>query len=155
MEEVCQVTTVTYQTKIIGAVIVLLFFSGCIKNVDVLSPFHIYGKVVEKNGENAVEEVEVFFIDTGFDYVRSKDTKKGTYKIGISAKDGYFDLTFKYFWGYKEAFYKAKPNETFDLIFKKKGYEEKIISYDSKKLHRKDTITEVEVGEVSLIPIKR
>src|SRR5574341_472011 len=146
-EVVYQVMAINYLINIAASVVALVFLSGCIKNIDLVTSFHFSGKVVEK--ETPISGVEVFFVDKRFDYVRSKDSQKGTHKLGTSTENGHFDLSFIYLWGYKEVFSKAKPLRTFDLIFKKAGFEEKFISYDSRNLLQKNNIIQIEIGEIS------
>ncbi|KAF0145270.1 MAG: hypothetical protein FD156_1101 [Nitrospirae bacterium] len=134
------------------SIIYLLLLIGCTTHIDYLYQFHIAGTVVGFKNETPTEKVEILFVDTGF--IPVKGDKKIIHKIGLSGEDGNFDLTFDYWWGYKKTFYTTKPKETFDLIFKKEGFEEKIISYDSKALPQKDNVIQVGVGKIYLVPKK-
>lgn len=139
-------------TLVINAIITLglVFSIGCMKHVDRLETFHITGKVVEKKNEMPIEGVEIFFRDRGLDYVRSKDLSKGTFKIGETNKDGCFDLSFQYWWGYKEAFFKERPKQKFDLIFSRFGFKDKHMSYDFELLLKKGEIVDVKVDKIIL-----
>lgn len=133
----------------IGIAMIFMLALGCIKHVDRLETFHITGRVIGRD-EMPIMGVEIFFRDRGFDYVRSKDFSKGTFKIGETNNEGYFDLSFQYWWGHNKALFKKMPEQKFELIFSKPGFVDRSITYDYKLLTQKDEAVEVEVGKIVL-----
>lgn len=147
-----QVTTGNYLTKITISILTLISIAGCIKNVDVITSFNISGRVIESDKGIPVKNTQIVFIDRGFDYVRSRHPDKYSHEIGSSNAEGVFDIVFEYWWGYQYVFSKPKPRKTFDLVFRKEGYKDKNISYDSKILPVENRVIHVEVGTVILYP---
>lgn len=137
---------------IISAILIVQF--GCAKHIDRVDAFHIIGRVIDKTTERPIEGVQVSFRDTGFDSIRSQDPIKGTIKIGDSKVDGYFDISFQYWWGNEDTFYRKPPKQTFDLIFNKPDYASKHISYDLRVHYRKNEMAEVDVGDVVMESVR-
>jgi hypothetical protein len=141
-------------------VMMLIFPIGIGMHIDSTTTFHVHGTILNSNS-NAISGVEVFFVDRGFDYVRSKNTAAGTTKLGVSGNNGMLDFTYPYFWGRNEPFLlyffdyhlnlsPRKPCKTFDLIFKKDGYIEKTMRYDAKTLTERNNVVEVDIGQVKM-----
>lgn len=117
-----------------------LLFPGCYRHVDYLTEFRIQGTVLDKGSGEPLGNVEIRFIDTGFDHARSKNQVPE--RIGITDRLGSFDLRFDYAWGANEGLFMREPAKTFTLEFLRESYiaarldlHESDYSYDEKTLH--------------------
>lgn len=127
-----------------------LVVMGCGGHVDRLQTFHIYGQVYDAVNQTPLKEVEIYFHDVGFDSVRRNDCKKGAFKVGKSDENGKFNFNFEYSWDFTKFFLIPNPKETFKLVIKEIGYEDKVIFYESRNMSRTGIVTEVSVGKVEL-----
>lgn len=98
---------------------VLLF--GCSTHVDNLTRFHIKGDVIGKESGAPVKRAVLFFTDTGFDYVRSKNVSAR--QIGQSDEGGKLNLRFDYLWGVNESLFAKTPPQTFILGLEHPAYQ--------------------------------
>ena len=102
--------------------LILTLLSGCGGAlVDNGAKFHFTGRVIDQKSEMGIRRVELFFIDTGMDYVRS--LKKKAFPVGQSDASGNFVLLFNYGWGVELSSSDEKSNETFTLEFQHPDYE--------------------------------
>lgn len=112
---------------------------------DRISTLHIYGMFIEDGNNKSINKVMI-----SFHYKTDQQMEVGT--IGSSGRDGRFDFTFEQWWGFGDPTYKTKSNESFKLIFRKEGYEEKAITYELDKLPLSGNITEIAIDKVLLMP---
>jgi hypothetical protein len=156
MEEVSREIMVKSPIKSITVFTTICFLLvGCVKHVDKLVPFHFTGAVVNEVSKTPIEDADVIFIDRGFNnYLPADEREKATFIIGKTDANGYFDIKFNFWWGLKEAFYISKPEEIFDLLFIKPEYKDKVISYDLENLPRENNVIQVNVGKITLTPMK-
>ena len=110
---------------------------------DRITAFHIYGTTIEHGSNKSLLRVGIFF------YYQTNN-QMGEIKIGSSEQNGHFDFNFEQWWGFGDPIYKTKANEVFKLIFRREGYNDKIISYDLGKLSKKGNIVEVAIDQVIL-----
>lgn len=95
--------------------------SGCsLRHIDLVTQFHVTSNVLEKKANNPLDGVTIYFVDTGFDSVRSK--KRVLKEIGKSDSKGNVNITFDYWWGCEEGMFADTPTKTFDIEFSKDNY---------------------------------
>ena len=110
------------QKQIIASIIIFLCMLSCTVNkVDVITTFAIEGRVYDKATKRPLEHVHVYFIDTGYDDVRSN--KDHRLAIGRSDENGEIKVRLNYFWGYHDAIFLPKPKKIFDIVLSKDSYE--------------------------------
>ena len=117
-----------------------LLFPGCYRHLDYLTEFHIQGTVVDKRSGEPLGNVEIMFIDTGFDDARSRNQVPES--VGTTDRLGNFDLSFDYAWAVNEGLFKRKPAKTCTLEFLRESYRttrldlrESDFSHDGKTSH--------------------
>jgi len=92
--------------------------------------FVIQGHVYDKESNFPLNQVKVYFIDTGYDEVLSK---KGTpIQIGLSDPRGKIDLRFNYLWKRKTPAFYGPLIHSFDMVLSREAYE-------TQKLHFKES----------------
>ena len=84
-----------YRIWFFTSLIILFTISGCTaKHIHSVTIFEIQGHVFDKASGLPLENVKVSFIDTGYDYVRSK--KPFPIEIGQSDSNGLIKARFNY-----------------------------------------------------------
>jgi hypothetical protein len=115
--------------------------------------FEIQGQVFDKQSNLPLENVKVSFIDTGYDYVRSK--KPLPIEIGQSDSNGLIKARFNYLWAHQDFIFYGPPKETFQIVLSKKLYAPRRFNFDESKLESDAFIFEVNLEEVYMVPINK
>ena len=116
----------------------ILFFAflsilACMaKHVDSVTIFAIQGRVFDSISKVPLENVRVFFIDTGYDDVRSK--KAHRLEIGQSDLNGKIEARLNYYWGHKTSVFHSLPKQTFAIAFSKASYETRYFHFKESQL---------------------
>lgn len=139
------------KTKIILVILLLLPIS-CFRyrHVDLLTSFIVTGEVFDKSTGLPLGQINVAFIDTGFDYKRSN--RQILIKIGESDNQGKINLKLDYWWGKKESIFKRTPKETFDIILSKKSYKTKILHFKASELIEEEGKLVVSLKKIYIEP---
>jgi hypothetical protein len=102
--------------------------------------FVIEGRVFDKESNFPLNQVKVYFIDTGYDEVLSK--KATPIEIGLSNSRGKIDLRFNYLWERKASAFYDPSLKTFDIVLSREAYE-------TKKFHFKES--ELETDRIAFL----
>lgn len=134
--------------KLCIVILASTLLASCITHYDVLSTFAIVAKTTNSTDNAPVTDVAVYFVDTGFDLVRSKDN----FKMFISNTDnaGNINKEFSYFWGYETSLMDCQGTNTFGILFEKQGFHPKELHFDSSSLKRNGEVLQINIGAVSL-----
>ncbi len=100
------------------------------KPIPFVTIFVIEGRVYDKESNFPIDQVKVYFIDTGYDEILSK--KATPIDIGRSDPRGKIDVRFNYLWKRKKSIFYAPATETFDIVLAREAYQ-------TKKLHFKQS----------------
>lgn len=110
--------------NLIISVFISLAVSACAtQHMDAVTILHIEGRVLDQASNFPLEDVIVYFIDTGFDDILSK--KQKPVKITSSNSRGKIAARFNYFWGRRVSAFDTGPKATFDIVLSKESYVEK------------------------------
>ena len=110
------------QKHIAVSIIMCLSFLSCtVRHVDLITTFAIEGCVYDVESKAPLDDVMVYFIDTGYDDRRSKIDHR--LAIVRSDEHGEIKARLNYFWGYDDAFFLSKPKKTFEIVLSKAFYE--------------------------------
>ena len=136
--------------KLIIAVLVSLCVLTCTKQYkDSVTILHVQGRVLDQASNFPLEDVEVYFIDTGYDDVLSKHQKP--VKIGQSNSRGKIIVHFNYWWGRKTSAFDNKPKATFDILLSKEPYVEKRFRFKESELKTDGLTFLVNLEDVYLV----
>ena len=134
----------------------LMFFlstAGCtIKYIDTVTIFEIKGEVYDNESRLPIENVAVQFMDTGYDYVRSK--KPFLITIGHSEADGKFTARLNYLWRSKDSTLQNPPQKTFDIVLSHENYEPGRFHFDESNLQHGGMRFEIYLDKVYMLPQK-
>jgi len=115
--------------QLLISIFIFLFIASCMVNhVKSVTTFSIEGRVYDSKSKQPLENVCVYFIDTGYDSTRSK--KKLKLEIGQSDEIGEIKARLNYFWGYEDYILLKNPERTFDIVLAKESYETKIFHFE-------------------------
>ena len=143
-------------TKIYVYTLLTLFFgtAGCtVKNIDTITIFEIKGEVYDNETQTPVENVAVRFMDTGYDYVRSKRPFFVT--IGFSKTNGKFLARLNYVWRQKDTALHNPPPKTFAVELTHEDYEPRRFDFDESHRKHGELRLEINLDIVYLLPKKR
>ena len=135
--------------------LVLIFSStvACtVKYIDKVTIFEIKGEVYDNESQWPIENVAVQFIDTGYDYIRSKEPFLVT--IGYSDADGEFTARLNYLWRSKDTNLLNPPQKTFEIILTHEDYEPRRFQFNESDLQQDGMRIEINLDKVYLMPIK-
>ena len=136
------------------SLIIIYGISGCsVKHIRSVTIFEIQGQVFDKESALPLENVKVSFIDTGYDYVRSK--KPFSIEIGQSDANGLIKARFNYLWAREDFIFYGPPKKTFKIGLSKQLYEPRRFYFDESKLESDGYIFEVNLEEVYMVPITK
>ena len=137
---------------IVTAIIISLGVFACTLNrVNSITTFAVEGCVYDKELKTPLEQVEVYFVDTGYDDRRSK--KNHRIPIGISDANGEINARLNYFWGHDEGFLLSKPKKTFDIVLSKLFYRSVSYTFSEAQLNGAKYMYIVELKDVFMSPI--
>ena len=119
-------------------------------HVDTVTYFSFQGNVYDEQTKNPLSKVQVVFVDTGFDSVRSqRDFSK---EVGKSDHLGKIDLTLGYWWGTEIGPFAKRPRKTFEVLLSKEGYRSERFSFKADDLPKKEEWLQVFLDEIYLEP---
>ncbi len=111
------------------AIFIFLFMVSCTVNqVTSITTFSVEGRVFDSESYQPLEHVHVYFIDTGYDSIRSK--KNLRLEIGQSDTSGEIKIRLNYFWAYERSVLLKNPERTFDIVLSKQSYETKTFHFE-------------------------
>lgn len=124
-----------------------------VKHVDSVTTFAIEGRVFDRVSKVPLENVQVYFIDTGYDDVRSKKVHR--LKIGQSAANGNIQARLNYYWGRKASIFHAHPKKTFAIALSKVSYETRYFHFKESQLEGEKLTYFVKLGDVDMDQVKK
>jgi hypothetical protein len=94
--------------------------------------FAIQGRVLDKESNFPLKKVDIFFIDTGYDYTLSKQATQ--FKVAESNSRGKIAARFNYLWKRRKTVFSHPPKATLDIVLSKDLYKTKIFHFKESEL---------------------
>ena len=116
---------------------------------DSVTIFHIKGRVLDQASNFPLEDVEVYFIDTGYDDILSKQQK--LVKIGQSDSRGKITVRFNYWWGRQTSAFDQGPQATFEIVLSRTSFEELRLQFKQSELKTDGVTFLVDLEDVYLV----
>ena len=139
-----------------GAIVlltILLAVVACtVKYVNRITIFVVQGQIFDQATFRPIQNVKVYFVDTGFDYVRSQ--KPVPLEIAQTDRKGKISARLNYPWQQKETLLYSPQAGTFAIVLKKESYESMRIQFDQSKLKSNTVSFLVDLKEFYLVPLK-
>ena len=136
--------------NLIISVFVSLTVSACAtQHMDAVTILHIEGRVLDQVSNIPLEDVIVYFIDTGYDDILSK--KQMPVKVTRSNARGKIAARFNYWWGRKTSPFDSGPQATFDIVLSTEAYVEKRLKFKQSELQTDGVTFFVNLEDVFLV----
>lgn len=114
-------------------VIIGLGIFGCAtQQISSVTIFWIQGRVLDKESSFPLEEVNVYFVDTGYDYTLSKQATP--IKIAQSNSRGKIAARFNYLWERRKTVFNNPPKATLDIVLSRDLYKTKTFHFKESEL---------------------
>ena len=119
--------------RLMIAVFIGLSIFGCAtQRSSSVTIFHIQGRVLDKESSFPLEAVDVYFIDTGYDYTLSK---QGTpIKVTQTNSRGKIAARFNYLWENRRTAFSNPPKATLDIVLTRDLYKTKTFHFKESEL---------------------
>ncbi len=128
--------------------LVTLLLISC-ANYDYVASFTVSGRIIDQATRLPVKDTRVDFVDTGFDFVRSKE--HFAKNVGTTDKEGRLYAKFDYSWGNQGILWmKPSSKQTFDISVERTGYHKKVLSFKAKELEEQPGGWKVNLGVIEL-----
>lgn len=111
--------------------------------------FWIQGRVLDKESNFPLEGVHVYFVDTGYDYTRSRQATP--IKVAQSNSRGKIEARFNYLWQRRESAFTNPPKATLDIVLSRDRYKTKIFHFKESELKTDGVTFLVNLEDVYLV----
>lgn len=136
--------------NLIISVLISLSIAACAtQQIDSVTIFSIEGRVLDQASNFPLQDVNVYFIDTGYDDTLSK--QQTPVKIARSNARGKITARFNYWWGKKMSVLDNRPKATFDIVLSREAYAEKRFHFIESELQTDGVTFLVNLEDVYLV----
>ena len=102
------------------------------KPIPSVTIFVIQGRIYDKESNFPLDQVKIYFIDTGYDEVLSKTATP--IEIALSDPRGKIDARFNYLWKRKKPVFYGPAAETFDIVLSREAYQTQRLHFKESEL---------------------
>lgn len=134
---------------IIFVLISLSIVACATQQIDAVTIFAIEGRVLDQASNFPLQDVNVYFIDTGYDDTLSK--QQTPVKIARSNARGKIAARLNYWWGKKMSVFDNRPKATFDIVLSREAYAEKRFHFKESELQTDGVTFLVNLEDVYLV----
>lgn len=119
--------------------LIILWVAACsVKQIASVTIFFVEGQVFDKDSYRPIENVKIYFIDIGYDDIRSQ--KPYPIDIGQSDSKGKIRLRLNYVWRRNASRFNRPPKAACEIVLSKEFYEPKRFHFEESEL-RHDGVT--------------
>ncbi len=133
----------------ISVLLILGVVACATQHKDSVTILQIEGRVLDQVSNFPLEDVIVYFIDTGYDDILSKRQKP--VKITQSNSRGKITARFNYWWGRKTSVFANPPKATFDIVLSRESYADKRLHFKESELKTDGVTFLVNLEDVHLV----
>ena len=139
------------KSHLIMVMFLSLIVAACVTthHMDAVTILYIEGRVLDQASNFPLEDVIVYFIDTGYDDILSKNQKP--LEIARSNSRGKIAARFNYWWGRKVSAFDPGPKATFDIVLSRESYVEKRLQFKQSELQTDGVTFLVNLEDVYLV----
>lgn len=134
---------------IISVLISLIIVACATQQIDSVTIFAIEGRVLDQASNFPLQDVNVYFIDTGYDDTLSK--QQTPVKIAQSNARGKIAARFNYWWGKKMSVFDNRPKATFDIVISREAFAAKRFHFKESELQTDGVTFLVNLEDVYLV----
>lgn len=111
--------------------------------------FWIQGRVLDKESNFPLEGVNVYFVDTGYDYTLSKQATP--IKVAQSDSRGKIAARFNYLWERRKTAFGNPPKATLDIILSRDLYKTKTFHFKESELETDGLTFLIDLEDVYMV----
>ena len=136
--------------RLIIAVFIGLSIFGCAtQRSSSVTIFYIQGRVLDKESNFPLEAVNVYFVDTGYDYTLSR--KATPIKLTQSNSRGKIAARFNYLWETRKTAFDNSPKATLDIVLSRDLYITKTFHFKESELETDGLTFLIDLEDVYMV----
>ncbi len=136
-------------TLFIPALVSLTVLACATQRIDSVTIFTIQGRALDQASNFPLQDVKVYFIDTGYDGTLSKNPTP--IEITQSDSRGRIAARFNYWWMRKSSLFDNRAKATFDIVLSRERYASKRLHFKQSELQTDGLSILVDLAEVYLV----
>ena len=138
------------KTSLMITVFIALGIIGCAaRQIHSVTIFSIQGRVLDKESNFPLEKVDVFFIDTGYDYALSK--KRTPIKVTQTNSRGKIEARLNYLWKRRTTAFSRPSKATLDIVLSKDFYKTKTFHFKEPELKTDGVTFLIDLKDVYMV----
>jgi hypothetical protein len=123
---------------------------GCAtEQIRAVTIFSLQGRVLDKESNFPLEKVNVYFIDTGYNYALSK--KRTPIKVAESNSRGKIDARLNYLWVQSKTVFNSAPERTLDIVLSRDLYKTQTYHFKESELKTDGVTFLINLEDVYLV----
>ena len=111
--------------------------------------FSIQGRVLDKESNFPLEKVDVFFVDTGYDYARSK--QRTPIMVAQTNSRGKIEARLNYLWQKRKTAFSHPPEATLEIVLSKDLYKTEILHFKESELKTDGVAFQINLEDVYMV----
>ena len=111
--------------------------------------FYIQGRVLDKESSFPLEGVHVYFVDTGYDYILSRQATPN--RVAQSNSRGKIAARFNYLWETKTTAFSNPPKATLDIVLTRDLYKTKTFHFKESELETDGLTFLIDLEDVYMV----
>jgi hypothetical protein len=136
--------------RLMIAVFIGLSIFGCAtQQFSSVTIFWIQGRVLDKESSFPLEAVNVYFVDTGYDYTLSKQATP--IKVAQSNSRGKIAARFNYLWKQRKTAFGNPPKATLDIVLSRDLYKTKTFHFKESELKTDGVTFLIDLEDVYMV----
>lgn len=138
------------KTSLMITALIALGIIGCAaQQIRSVTIFSIQGRVLDKESNFPLEMVDVFFIDTGYDYRLVK--QKTPIKVTRTDSRGKITARLNYLWQRRKTAFSHPPEATLDIVLSKDLYKMKVLHFKESELKTDGVTFLIDLEDVYMV----
>jgi hypothetical protein len=123
---------------------------GCAtQQIHSVTIFWIQGRVLDKESNFPLEKVDVFFVDTGYDYARSK--QRTPIMVAQTNSRGKIEARLNYLWQKRKTAFSHPPEATLEIVLSKDLYKTEILHFKESELKTDGVAFQINLEDVYMV----
>jgi len=136
--------------RLMIAVFIGLGIFGCAtQQIRSVTIFWIQGRVLDKGSSFPLEGVDVYFVDTGYDYTLSRQATH--IKVAQSNSRGKIAARFNYLWERRKTAFGNPPKATLDIVLTRDLYKTKTFHFKESELETDGLTFLIDLKDVYMV----
>ena len=138
------------KTSLMIAVLIGLAIIGCAtQQIHSVTIFSIQGRVLDRESNFPLEKVNVFFVDTGYDYALSR--QRTPIMVAQTNSRGKIGARLNYLWQKRKTAFSHPPEATLEIVLSKDLYKTEILHFKESELKTDGVAFQINLEDVYMV----